>query len=416
ATYAQVRQAGDELVTLGIKMNEVAVQAQQTTMSTMSMAVESVRNLVLLTSGAALLVGVAFAWVVGLGISRPVQRMTQTMKRLAGGDTAVVVPDTGRKDEIGHMAEAVQVFKDSIVEAERLRSEQGRAKALAEAEQKQTLKRLAEAFEKDVGSIVDRVATAASEMEGTAKAMATTVEQSTHQSDAAVGAASEASTNLQTVASAAEELSASVNEIGRQVGQSSTIAHDAVQQAERTNTTVEGLANAAQKIGEVVVLIKTIAGQTNLLALNATIEAARAGEAGKGFAVVASEVKSLANQTAKATEEIANQINSIQGVTQETVAAIKAIGGTIGQISGIATGIASAVEEQGTATRAIAGSVQQAAQGTVVVSNNISGVAQAATEVRAGAGRVQSAASDLSQQSVLLKRQVDTFLVGIRAA
>lgn len=416
AAYETLRQRGGELVALSTKMNERAAESQKTTMTAMIDGVDYMRSMVLVASGAALAVGIGFAWAVGRGISRPVRRMTEVMKRLAGGDSKAEIPDTDRGDEIGAMAQAVQVFKDSIGEAERLHREQEQAKAQAEQAQRETLHRLAETFEQQVGGIVDRVAKAASAMEGTAQAVSETIAQSTRQSTAAAGAASQASSNIQTVATAAEQLSASVNEIGRQVGQSSTIAREAVEQASRTDNTVKGLSSTAQKIGEVVDLIKTIAGQTNLLALNATIEAARAGEAGKGFAVVASEVKSLAGQTAKATEEIAAQIAAIQSATGETVAAIEAIGGTIGRISGIAAGIASAVEEQSAATREIAGSVQQAAQGTIEVSHNISGVAQAADEVRAGADHVQSAASSLSQESVALKRQVDTFLAGIRAA
>ena len=275
--------------------------------------------------------------------------------------------------------------------------------------------RLADNFETSVKAVVETVSSGATEMQGSAQTMASTAEETSRQATAVAAAAEQASANVQTVASAAEELSNSIQEISRQVAQSNAIARNAVDEAKKTNDKVRGLAEAANKIGEVVKLITDIASQTNLLALNATIEAARAGEAGKGFAVVASEVKSLANQTAKATEEIAGQIGAIQSATGEAVEAIQGIGSTIGQISEIATAIASAVEEQGAATREIAGNVQQAASGTREVTHNIGGVTQAAGETGESATQVLNAAGELSRQAETLRGQVEEFLREVRA-
>ncbi len=274
---------------------------------------------------------------------------------------------------------------------------------------------LADNFETNIKGIVESVSSSATEMQGSAQSLSSTAEETSRQSTAVAAASEEASTNVQTVASAAEELSKSVEEVGRQVGQSNKIAEGAVEEAQRTNEKFQGLAEAASKIGEVVNLINDIASQTNLLALNATIEAARAGEAGKGFAVVASEVKSLANQTAKATEEIAAQIGAIQAATTDAVSAIQGIGSTIGEISEIASAISGAVDQQSSATREIATNVQQAASGTQEVSQNISGVTQAASETGEAASQVLGAADELSKQSELLRDQVDSFLVEIRA-
>ena len=274
---------------------------------------------------------------------------------------------------------------------------------------------LADNFEANIKAIVETVSSSSTELQGSAQSMSSTAEETSRQATAVAAASEEASTNVQTVASAAEELSKSVEEVGRQVGQSNKIAQSAVEEAQKTNEKVQGLAEAAQKIGEVVNLINDIASQTNLLALNATIEAARAGEAGKGFAVVASEVKSLANQTAKATEEIAAQIGAIQSATADAVSAIQGIGSTIGEISEIATTITEAVQQQGSATTEIAANVNQAASGTQEVSQNISGVTQAASETGEAATQVLAAANELSQQSEMLRDQVDSFLVEIRA-
>jgi methyl-accepting chemotaxis protein len=355
------------------------------------------------------------AWLIARGIVRPVRAMTATMTKLAAGDANVTVP-TGRRDEIGDMARAVEVFKDNMVEASRLRGEQDEMKAKAEAEKKSFMNKLAGDFEHGVRASLDTLASAATEMRATSQSMSATAEETSAQATTVAAAAEQASANVQTVASATEELSSSVSEIGRQVSESTRIAGQAVGEATRTDATVQGLSAAARKIGDVVKLISDIASQTNLLALNATIEAARAGEAGKGFAVVASEVKSLANQTARATEEIAAQVAAMQGATSEAVEAIHRIGGTIGALNEIATTIAAAVEEQGAATQEIARNVHEAAQGTGQVSSNIVGVNQAAAETGAAASQVLLSAEELGRQAEMLRADVDSFLAHIRAA
>lgn len=364
----------------------------------------------------ALAIGIALAWLIGNGIANPIARMTDAMRTLAGGDTSVEVPGAGRADEIGDMAEAVQVFKDNAIENTRLQTEQAENEKRAEVEKKAAMTALADKFEASVGEVVNSVSGSASEMQSTAQSMSTTAEQTSSQATSVAAATEEATTNVQTVATAAEELSASISEISRQVSQSSEITTRAVSQATKTNGTVRGLAESAQKIGEVVELINDIAAQTNLLALNATIEAARAGEAGKGFAVVASEVKGLATQTAKATEEIAAQIAGMQGVTEDTVTAIEAIGETISEVNEIANGIAASVEEQGAATQEIARNVQEAAKGTQEVSSNIGGVQQAADESGTAAKEVLSSAGELAQQSEMLRTEVTSFLEEVRSA
>jgi methyl-accepting chemotaxis protein len=370
---------------------------------------------VLIGSGLAVLIAVVAAVTLSRGIGRPVVAMTSAMGDLAGGNHAVEIPATERGDEIGRMAKAVLVFKENMIKARELAAKEAEAQKRREL-RAQKVDQLTAGFDRDVTEVLKTVSSAATEMQSTASSMTVTAEETSRQSTVVSSASEEASSNVQTVAAAAEELSASISEITRQVAQSAEIAGKAVSDAERTNQQVQGLAEAAQKIGEVVQLITDIASQTNLLALNATIEAARAGEAGKGFAVVASEVKNLANETAKATEEITGQISGIQQATKDAVTAIQSIGQTIGQINEIASGIASAVEEQGAATQEIARNVQQAAAGTSEVSANISGVNEAAGATGAAAGQVQTAASELSQQSEILRQKVETFLAEIKAA
>ncbi len=360
--------------------------------------------------------GVAFGYLLATyGIGKPLAASVGNLKQLASGDLKVEIFGVGRKDEIGDIAGTLQVFKDSMTEAERLRAEQAKEQAIREERAKKIETAVAE-FEAAAKSVVGIVSSSATEMQAAAQSLSATAEQTSRQATAVAAASEQASTNVQTVATAGEELSSSISEISRQVGQSTHIAGQAVEEAGRTNAKVQGLAEAAQRIGDVVKLINDIAGQTNLLALNATIEAARAGEAGKGFAVVASEVKSLANQTAKATDEIAAQISAIQGATKDSVDAIQSIGRTIGEVNEIATTIAAAVEEQGAATAEIARNVQQAARGTQEVSSNIGGVTQASAATGSAASQVLSAAGELAHQAETLRLQVDTFLNKVRAA
>jgi methyl-accepting chemotaxis protein len=382
--------------------------------------VDAIFHAQLLRIGA--LVGVTLLLVVGMGlllyriIVKPLTAMATAMRSLADGDTDTTITELGRNDEIGAMAQSVHVFKDSMIEAGRLRGEQDELKIQAESERLSLLNTMADDFERGVRSSLDMLTQSASEMRGTSQNMAEAAQEANRQTATVSTAAEQASVNVQTVASATEELSSSVLEIGRQVAQSTTIAAQAVDEALRTNETVQGLSTAAQKIGDVVKLISEIASQTNLLALNATIEAARAGEAGKGFAVVASEVKSLANQTAKATEEISAQVSTMQNATNQAVQAIEGIGGTIGAINEIATTIASAVEEQSAATREIARNVQAAAEGTGTVSTNIVEVNHATGETGNAAKQVLISVETLNQQSLALRADVDGFLAKIRAA
>jgi methyl-accepting chemotaxis protein len=366
--------------------------------------------------GLVLLIVAGMCLLLGRSIVNPINGMTAAMRKIADGDTSTAIPAQERRDEVGAMAQSVQIFKDNMIETARLRGEQDALKAQADAERKLLLSRMADDFESGVRASLDTLATAATEMQATSKSMSTTAGEASHQATTMAVVAGQASANVQTVAAATEELSSSVSEIGRQVTQSTQIAGQAVAEANRTNVTVQGLSAAAQKIGDVVKLISDIASQTNLLALNATIEAARAGEAGRGFAVVASEVKSLASQTAKATEEISAQVGAMQGATADAVRAIESIGGTIVAINEIASAISAAVDQQGSATREIARNVQQAAQGTGQVSSDIAGVNQAADKTGSAANKVLFSAEQLSGQAATLRVDVDRFLASIRAA
>ena len=338
------------------------------------------------------------------------------MDDLAKGDLNVEIPFVEHRNEIGHIARSLSVFKDRLIDAERLRAEREETTARAVAERKSAMNRIASVFEKSVGMIVAGAASSAGEMQRSAQSLSSIAMETTRRSATVASAAQQTTANVQTVAAAAEELSKSSQEISRQIDHSASIAQSAVAQADRTNTMVEGLLAATQKIGEVMGLIQNIAAQTNLLALNATIEAARAGDAGRGFAVVANEVKALSTQTAKATEEIADQIDAIRNATGTTAEAIREIGATIGQINEIGTKIASAVEQQRGSTREIAHSVQEAAQGTQGVMQNISDVTKASGEVGAAAELVLSSAGELGKQSEHLKQEVESFLTTVRAA
>jgi len=363
-----------------------------------------------------LVVLLAASVFMGRRITNPIHAMTAAMNDLAGGNLHVAVPGVGRSDEIGEMADAVQVFKTNAVERQRLEAEQAEQESRAAAQRKADMVKLADDFEAAVGEIIHTVSSAATELEASAKTLTGTAIRSQELAVVVASASDEASTNVQSVASATEEMSSSVNEISRQVQESARIAGEAVVQARQTNDRVGELSKAAARIGDVVELINTIAGQTNLLALNATIEAARAGESGRGFAVVAAEVKALAEQTAKATGEIGQQISGIQSATEHSVSAIHEIGQTIGRMSEISATIASAVEEQGAATQEISRNVQRAATGTQQVTVNVGEVRQGATETGSASSQVLSAAQSLARDSNRLSDQVGRFLATVRAA
>ena len=359
---------------------------------------------------------VLIVWLyIGRGLVGRVIALNAAMSRLSEGDLTAEVAAPRQQDEIGHMVATVRVFKDNMLRSKRLAAAQEAEQALKE-ERSARLDELTKGFEVRVGSLVTQVASAATQLQTTARSMTGTATETTQQAANVAAAAEEASVNVQTVASSAEELTASIGEISRQVAQSAKIAGKAVEDAKRTDAVVRALADGAQKIGEVVGLINNIAGQTNLLALNATIEAARAGDAGKGFAVVASEVKSLATQTAKATEDIGRQIAQIQASTKEAVASIQGIGTTIGEVSEITAAIAAAVEEQGAATQEIARNVQQASAGTLAVTTNIVGVGQGANNTGAAATEVLSAAGALSRQAEELHGEVSQFISMVKMA
>ena len=364
----------------------------------------------LVVAGVILLFMLVVSIFVARSVTGPLRRMTAAMNDLASGNLAVEVPGIGRGDEVGEMAKAVEVFKSNAVARQSLEIEQRATETRAVASRKSDMNKMADDFETAVGRIVETVSSASSQLEVSAGTLTATAERAQELTTAVAAASEEASTNVQSVASATEEMASSVTEISRQVQESARMANDAVDQARVTNDRVSELSKAATRIGDVVELINTIAGQTNLLALNATIEAARAGEAGRGFAVVASEVKALAEQTAKATGEIGQQISSIQAATQELVNAIQAISGTIEKLSEISSTIAAAVEEQGAATQEISRNVQQAATGTQQVSSNIGDVQRGASETGSASSQVLAAAQSLSGDSNRLKIEVGRFL------
>jgi len=356
------------------------------------------------------------SWLIARDILGALDRQRSRMQRIATGSLDQAVEETERGDEIGRMAETLEMLRQTAMTARTLEAKQIAAKQQGEAEKREALIALADRFDASVGRLVGMMASGSTELEATAQSMTGTAERTNQQATVVSSAAAEASTRVQTVATAAEELSSSIIEISRQVAQSANIATRAVDSARRTDTIVRALADGAHQIEHVAELISNIAGQTNLLALNATIEAARAGDAGRGFAVVAAEVKSLASQTAEATKEIGTRITQIQSATKEAVEAIQGITATIEEVSAIATTIGSAIEEQGAATAEIARNVTQTAQATQEVTTNIGGVSAAANETGGAAGLVLTAASNLSKQAEQLSGEVNVFLAGVRAA
>ena len=380
------------------------------------LSVERTRFWIVAALGAALVLAVAMGVLLTVGIGRGIDRVVRPMQALAEGDLDVAIPLQGTRTEMGRVADAVQVFKDALLRMRALESETALARAGAEAQRKDAMRQMADTFERSVGGIVATVTAAATELQATAQSMTATATQTASQSTTVAMAAEEAASNVNTVAAAAEELGASVLEIGRQVGGSSALAQGAVAEAAQTAAVVQELSEAASRIGDVVAMISSIAGQTNLLALNATIEAARAGEAGRGFAVVATEVKELAAQTARATDEIGGQIGRMQASTRQAVAAIDAIAGRIREISGVSASIAAAVEEQGAATQEIVRNVSEAASGTGAVTANVGGLAAAADETGAAASQVLTSATELSRQSEHLNAEMGRMLASLRAA
>ncbi|NEU14619.1 HAMP domain-containing protein [Methylobacterium sp. BTF04] len=407
ATYEPIREASGRVI--GILYVGVKKADYFSTLDRMMERAASATLIIALASAAVL-------WFALRRAMKPLTLLNGTMRQLAQGDLAAVVPGTRRKDEIGVMTASVQVFKDDLIRSRALEAETAQARLVAEEQRKIGMRQMADGFEAAVGGIIGRVSSSATELQATAQTMNATATETASQSTTVAAAAEEAAANVNTVAAAAEELGSSVQEIGRQVAGSAEMAQRAVHEADQTGTLVQELSTAVSRIGDVVGLISDIAGQTNLLALNATIEAARAGEAGRGFAVVAAEVKALAGQTAKATSEISGQIARIQASTGQAVTSIGGITGRIRQISGVATSIAAAVEEQGAATQEIVRNVSQAAIGTGEVTSNIAGVAGAAEETGAAASQVLGAASDLSRQSEHLAAEVGRFLETVRAA
>jgi methyl-accepting chemotaxis protein len=388
---------------------------EETAASARDISAGVIHNVILIGALSFAIMGAGIFLVIQ-GFTRPIERIKLSILELSEGNTEASIYGSERKDEIGEISGALVIFRDNMLETERLRKATAEAEKATAAERRAELQRLGDEFQRAVGSIVDTVSAASSQLESAAGTLTGTAKATHELSGVAAAASEQTSGNVQGVAAAAEQLAATVTEISRQVQESSNIADAAVTQAARTNSSVSELSKSAERIGDVVGLINTIAGQTNLLALNATIEAARAGEAGKGFAVVAQEVKALASQTEKATSEIGTQITGMQLATQDAVDAIKEITGTIRRISEIAAGIAAAVEQQGATTTEISRNVAEAAKGTAEVASSVNEVSKGASDTGSASSQVLSSAKSLSSDSRLLKLEVEKFLSTVRAA
>ena len=409
AAYTAHRAVIDEIVKQTNDDNAAAEAEATSRVQWFTVVLWSISAFVFIVVGAGI-IGVA------KGVIRPIVKMTGAMQRLAKGELESEIPSLGRKDEVGAMATALQVFKENSLRVRAMEAAQAVSAKQAEEDRKAGLQQVADGFESAVGKIIRTVSSASSDIEAAAGSLTKTAEKTQALSATVAVASHQSSSNVQSAAAASEEMASSVAEISRQVQQSQQIAAAAVQQAEQTNVRITELSQSANRIGEVIKMITAVAEQTNLLALNATIEAARAGDAGRGFAVVASEVKALSAQTAKATEDIAAQVTQMQSATEHSVSAIKEIGNTIGQISEISTAIAAAVEEQGAATQEIARNVQQAAQGATQVTGSIADVNRGASDTGSAAGQVHVLAVSLLTESNHLSAEVENFLQTIRVA
>jgi methyl-accepting chemotaxis protein len=415
--YMNDMQDQSQLLRKAVRDNRAFQTKEGGTVAQASMALgKQASTLILIALGITAAASVGIGFVMIRTISAPIGKMADTMRTLSGGNTEVKIPNLGEPNEIGNMAAAVEVFKDGMIRTRALEAEAVKAREDSEYQRKQAMIELADQFEGAVGGIVEMVSAAATEMQATAQQLTSSAQESAAQATSVSAAAEEAGTNVTSVAGSAEELGASVAEISRQVDHSLVKAREAVTEADTTMAIVYELSEAAGRITGIVDIISAIAQQTNLLALNATIESARAGEAGRGFAVVASEVKQLAQQTAKATEEINQQIAAIQGTTKQAVTAIENISATIREVNDSSTTISAAVGQQGAATSEIVQAVNQASMGTTEVTVNITGVARMAEETGAGASQVLSASSELAEQAEQLRHQVSAFLARVRAA
>lgn len=398
-----------------VEQAKLAIRDQQAELGPLAQAsVEQSLMIVVIVGLVAVFFGFTAAWIIARGTANPILTMTTAMRKLAGGDLESEISGTTRKDEIGAMAQAVQIFKDNAIRVKNMEAEAAEAELRAEEEKRAAMRKLADEFEASVGGIIKNVSGAAEDMQKRAQGLTSIADRSSQQATNVAAAAEQASANVQTVAVATDELSSSIQEISRQVLESTKITKETVVEAEDSQTKVQSLVTSSKRIGEVVALITDIAEQTNLLALNATIEAARAGDAGKGFAVVASEVKSLANQTAKATDEIARQVTDIQGATEGAAGAIDTIGTKIRKVSEAAATISAAVEEQTAATAEIARNVDQASAGTQEVSQNIGGVNDAARKTGDESKDIAEFTADLTQQARTLTAEVNSFLSQVR--